>query len=286
MIPEVKAFFHEPTFTLTYVVHSGAGNKCVIIDSVLDYDSKSGRTSTEAADEVVIFIEETKLEVSWILETHVHADHLSAAPYLKSKLGGKICIGAHVPIVQETFKGVFNFGSEMSTNGDQFDHLLKDGEALNFGGLNVTALVTDGHTPACMSYVIGNAIFVGDTLFMPDFGTARCDFPGGDARQLYKSIRKLLSYPEDTDLYMCHDYGPGGRDFKWKTTVAQQKKNNIHINDLISEDAFVKMRNDRDAELDMPALILPSVQINMCAGYFPEPEANGVSYVKIPLNIL
>ncbi|OUR76429.1 MBL fold metallo-hydrolase [Alphaproteobacteria bacterium 46_93_T64] len=286
MKPEIKAFFHKPTFTVTYLVTDPQTQKCLIIDSVLDFDAKSGRTSTAAADEIIAYIEENRSELVWILETHVHADHLTAAPYLQEKLGGVVCIGDNVAAVQKVFKGVFNTGDAMATDGSQFGRLLKDGDVLECGDLKIETLYTPGHTPACLSYVVEDAIFVGDTLFMPDFGTARCDFPGGDAAELYNSIRGILSRPDETRLFMCHDYAPGGRDYCWETTVAEQRKSNIHINEDVSEAQFVEMRSGRDKELDMPVLILPSVQVNMRAGAFPDVDDNGVSYLKIPLNAL
>lgn len=284
MKPEMKAFFHKTTNTVTYVVFDPVRRKSAIIDSVLDYDQSSGSTSTLSADEVIAFIEGRGLENKWILETHVHADHLSAAPHLKARLGGEICIGEKVNLVQNVFKGIFNQELNTSGPGECFDKLLEEGERLPIGDFSVEILSTPGHTPACISYKVDDMVFVGDTLFMPDFGTARCDFPGGDAAQLYSSIKRILSFPEKTRLYMCHDYAPGGRDFAWETTVSEQRKNNIHINDDVSEEAFINMRSERDKELGMPALILPSVQVNMCGGKFPEPEENGVSYLKIPLN--
>jgi len=286
MKPEIKAFFHKPTFTVTYLVTDPQTQKCVIIDSVLDFDAKSGRTSTAAADEIIAYIKENRSELVWILETHVHADHLTAAPYLQANLGGVVCIGDNVAAVQKVFKGVFNTGDAMATDGSQFGRLLKDGDVLECGDLKIETLYTPGHTPACLSYVVEDAIFVGDTLFMPDFGTARCDFPGGDAAELYNSIRGILSRPDETRLFMCHDYAPGGRDYCWETTVAEQRKSNIHINEDVSEAQFVEMRSGRDKELDMPVLILPSVQVNMRAGAFPDVDDNGVSYLKIPLNAL
>jgi glyoxylase-like metal-dependent hydrolase (beta-lactamase superfamily II) len=286
MKPEIKAFFHGPSYTVTYVVSDPETGKCAIIDSVLDYDPKSGRTWTEAADVVVSYVRSKNLSVDWILETHVHADHLTAAPYLKEKLGGTVCIGSNVPAVQEVFKGVFNAEKDMPVDGSQFDRLLLDGEIINCGKLIIEAISTPGHTPACLSYVVGDAVFIGDTMFMPDFGTARCDFPGGDAAQLYKSIQKILSLPDETRLFMCHDYAPGGREYLWESTVKEQTDKNIHINAKVDEAAFVEMRSRRDAELDMPVLILPSVQVNMRAGGFPKPEDNGVAYLKIPLNAL
>jgi glyoxylase-like metal-dependent hydrolase (beta-lactamase superfamily II) len=257
-----------------------------VIDSVLNYDSKSGRTSTKSVDEVAQFIAEKNLRLTWILETHAHADHLTAAPYLQSKLGGKIVIGGHITSVQKVFKGVFNLDERFAVDGSQFDHLLKDGESLAFGDLSLKAIYVPGHTPACMAYEIGNALFVGDTLFMPDVGTARCDFPGGDAKNLYQSIQKILAYPHETKLYMCHDYPPSDRPVAHLSTVGEQKQSNIHVHDGITEDAFVQMRSKRDASLEMPHLILPSIQINIRAGHFPEPEANGKSYLKIPINSL
>jgi len=284
--PDIKAFFDPETGTFTYVVYAGVGSACVVIDSVLDYDPKSGRTTTKSADQVIEFISEQKLNLIWILETHAHADHLTAAPYLQSKLGGKMVIGTHITNVQSVFKGVFNLEPSFAVDGSQFDHLLQDGEFLPFGSLSLKALYVPGHTPACMAYEIGNSLFVGDTLFMPDVGTARCDFPGGDAKTLYQSIQKILSYPEETRLYMCHDYPPNGRPIEYCTTVGDEKRANIHVHDGITEEQFVKMRTQRDSSLEMPNLILPSIQVNIRAGHFPEPEANGRSYLKIPLNAL
>ena len=284
--PDIKAFFDPETWTFTYVVYAGQGSACVVIDSVLDYDPKSGRTTTKSADQVVDFISAEQLKLTWILETHAHADHLTAAPYLQGKLGGKIVIGNHITNVQNVFKGVFNLDARFATDGSQFDHLLQDGESLPFGELSLKALYVPGHTPACMSYEIGNSLFVGDTLFMPDVGTARCDFPGGDAKTLYQSIQKILAYPEETRLYMCHDYPPNDRPVEYCTTVGDEKRANIHVHAGITEEQFVKMRTQRDATLDMPNLILPSIQVNIRAGHFPEPEANGKSYLKIPLNAL
>ncbi|MFB9355286.1 MBL fold metallo-hydrolase [Sneathiella chinensis] len=286
MKPDVTAFFHKPTFTVSYLVKDPESRKCVLIDTALDFDHKSGRTATEAADAIADYVRQNDLDVVWILETHVHADHITAAPYLKEQLGGQIVIGEQVTAVQKVFKGVFNAGEGMCTDGTQFDVLLADDAVLECGGLRIHAIATPGHTPACMSYHIGDAIFVGDTLFMPDFGTARCDFPGGDAAQLYRSIRKILSFPDETRLFMCHDYAPGGREYQWLTSVGEQKEKNIHVHDGVSEAQFVEMRTTRDKELDMPLLILPSVQVNMRAGHFPEPEDNGVSYLKIPVNAL
>jgi len=286
MQPNVKTFFDKETFTATHVVWDSESKHAAIIDSVKDYDPKSGRTSTASADEVIDFVRSEGLAVEWILETHVHADHLTAAPYLKEKLGGKTAIGDHVNVVQGVFKKVFNVEDEFAVDGRQFDHLFKDGEIFHIGGLEAKVIHTPGHTPACITYVVGSSAFVGDTLFMPDFGTARCDFPGGDARQLYKSIQKILSLPPETKLYMCHDYGPNGRDYSWVTTVADERAENIHVHEGVSEDDFTKMRSDRDAQLDMPVLILPSVQVNMRAGELPPPENNGGRYLKIPLDAL
>jgi len=283
---DIKAFFDPETWTFTYVVHAGEGSACVVIDSVLNYDSKSGRTTTKSVDEVAQFMTEKKLRLTWILETHAHADHLTAAPYLQSKLGGKIVIGEHITNVQKVFKGVFNLDGRFAVDGSQFDHLLQDGESLAFGDLSLKAIYVPGHTPACMAYEIGDALFVGDTLFMPDVGTARCDFPGGDAKTLYQSIQKILAYPNETKLYMCHDYPPSDRPVAHLTTVNEQKQSNIHVHDGITEDAFVQMRSKRDATLEMPHLILPSIQVNIRAGHFPEAESNGKSYLKIPLNAL
>ena len=283
---DIKAFFDPETWTYTYVVSGGKGTPCVIIDSVLNYDPKSGRTSTHSADEVIQFIQNEELKLAWILETHAHADHLTAAPYFQEKLGGKLVIGNHIANVQSVFKGVFNLEEGFAVDGSQFDHLLTDGESLDFGELSLKALYVPGHTPACMAYEIGDALFVGDTLFMPDVGTARCDFPGGNAKTLYQSIQKILSYPNETKLYMCHDYPPNGRSPEFCSTVEAEKSGNIHVHDGIGEEQFVQMRTQRDKTLQMPTLILPSIQINIRAGHFPEPEDNGKSYLKIPLNIL
>ncbi len=287
MIPRVTTFFDEATHTATHLLVEPEGAHAAIIDSVLDFDAKSGRTSTASADKLIAACREDGLTVEWILETHAHADHLTAAPYLKEKLGGRIAIGEGIKTVQAAFGPVFNTGSEFKTDGSQFDHLFADGEIFTAGGLTITALHTPGHTPACVTYLTGDAAFVGDTLFMPDFGTARCDFPGGDARLLYRSIKKVLALPPATRLFLCHDYGgPGRPDYVWQTTVAEQRSSNKHVRDGIDEDAFVKMRTERDASLDMPALILPSIQINMRAGAFPPPDDNGTSYLKLPLNAL
>ena len=287
MKPEVRTFFDEATFTATHVVWDPQTKAAAIIDSVRDYDPKSGRTTVESADEVIDFVDGQGLTVEWILETHVHADHLTAAPYLKEKLGGKIAIGAQIATVQGVFKKVFNAEDAFATDGRQFDKLFADGEAFNIGKLEAEVMHTPGHTPACATYVVGDAAFVGDTLFMPDFGTARCDFPGGDARQLYKSIHKILALPPETRLFLCHDYkAPGRADYAWETTVAAERRDNIHVHDGVSEDDFVEMRTERDKTLDMPVLILPSVQVNMRAGNMPPAEDNGIRYLKIPVDAL
>jgi glyoxylase-like metal-dependent hydrolase (beta-lactamase superfamily II) len=284
--PLIKDFFDPETWTFTYVVYEGDGSPCVIIDSVLNYDPKSGRTRTQSADEVIAFVKAHQLQTTWILETHAHADHLTAAPYLQTHLGGKLAIGDHITSVQTVFKGIFNLDDRFKTNGTQFDHLLKEDESLVFGNLTLKALFVPGHTPACMAYEIGDAIFVGDTLFMPDVGSARCDFPGGDAKTLYRSIQKILSYPEQTKLYMCHDYPPTDRPVACMSTVADEKVGNIHVHDGVTESQFVEMRTARDKTLEMPVLILPSIQVNIRAGHFPEPDTNGIAYLKIPLNAL
>jgi len=284
--PTVKSFFDPLTSTFTHVVYEKSGSDCAIIDSVLNYDHKSGRTHTQSADTLINFVRQQNLEVQWILETHAHADHFSAAPYLKKNLGGMIAIGNRIQDVQKVFKAIFHFEDNFKTDGSQFDYLIQEDEELPLGNLRIKCLFVPGHTPACLAYQVSNSIFVGDTLFMPDVGTARCDFPGGDANALYHSVRKLLSYPSDTKLYMCHDYPPNHREIAYLTTVFEQRKNNIHIHDGVSEKAFVAMRTARDATLEMPVLILPSVQVNIRAGEFPPKESNGVSYLKIPLNLL
>jgi glyoxylase-like metal-dependent hydrolase (beta-lactamase superfamily II) len=284
----VEGFFDPATSTVSYLVLDPASRRCALIDSVLDYDAKSGRTSTASADRLIARVAALEASVEWILETHVHADHMTAAPYLKDKLGGKTGIGRQITTVQQVFGTLFNTGAEMARDGSQFDHLFADDEPFSIGALQCRALHTPGHTPACMTYVVSNgsqrAAFVGDTLFMPDYGTARCDFPGGDARTLFHSINKVLSLPEDTVLYMCHDYQPEGRELRYVSTVAEERASNVHARNGISEEEFVAMRTRRDASLEMPTLILPSVQVNMRAGHFPEPEANGTRYLKIPLN--
>ena len=284
--PLVHGIFDPSTWTVTYVVHAQDSHACAIIDSVLDYDPKSGRTSTSSADKVVDYVLGHGLQVAWILETHAHADHLSAAPYLKARLGGKTAIGANITAVQKVFKGVFNLAPDFAVDGRQFDHLIADGESLDLGSWRIQTLSVPGHTPACMAYQVGDAVFVGDTLFMPDVGSARCDFPGGDAKTLYASVHKILSLPPETRLYMCHDYPPEGRAVQFESTVAEQRAANIHLKDGIGEADFVSMRTARDATLAMPVLILPAVQINIRAGEPPPPEANGVAYLKIPLNML
>ena len=287
MRPTVEAFFDPATYTYSYVVGDPDSKHCAIIDSVLDYDPASGRTSHASADRLIAHVRENGLIVDWLLETHVHADHLSAAPYLKRELGGQLAIGENITVVQDTFGKLFNAGTEFATDGRQFDRLFKDGDTFQIGGLQGRALHTPGHTPACMTYLIGDAGFVGDTLFMPDYGTARCDFPGGDARILFASIRKLFSLPDNTRLFMCHDYkAPGRDDFRYETTVAEERAKNVHVHEGVSEDDFVAMRSARDATLGMPTLILPSVQLNMRAGQMPPAEDNGVSYLKIPLDVL
>jgi len=283
---QVHGLFDPATWTVTYIVHNGPGSECAIVDSVLDYDPKSGRTQHTSADKVIDYVHKNDLKVQWILETHAHADHLSAAPYLRVQLGGKIGIGGHITRVQKVFKGVFNLEPGFKEDGSQFDHLFQEGETILLGALAGEVMFVPGHTPACAAYRFGDAVFVGDTLFMPDVGTARCDFPGGDARALYASTRRLLSLPPETRLYMCHDYPPNQREVAFQTTVAEQRARNIHVHDGVSEDDFVAMRTRRDATLDMPTLILPAVQVNIRAGELPPKEDNGVAYLKIPLNAL
>lgn len=284
--PKVTTFFDEPTNTFSYVVQDPTSQSCAIIDSVLDFDYASGSTDVVSANEIIKFIQTNKLSVEWILETHVHADHLSAAPYLHEQLGGKTAIGEMITVVQDTFGKAFNAGTEFARDGSQFDQLFKDGDRFKIGNLDGYVLHTPGHTPACLSYVIGDAVFVGDTLFMPDFGTARCDFPGGDAKTLFKSIQKVLSLPEETRIFLCHDYKAPGRDeYVHETTVGEQRKHNIHVHEGITQEEFVKMRTARDATLAMPTLILPSVQVNMRAGEMPPAEENGQVYLKVPINL-
>lgn len=284
--PAITAFFDEPTNTVTYVVRDPKSTSCAIIDSVLDIDYAAGRISYGSADHVINFVTANKLTVEWHIETHVHADHLSAAPYLQKKLGGKIGIGRNITIVQETFGKIFNEGTEFQRDGSQFDKLFDDGDTYHIGTMTAHALLTPGHTPACMTHIVGDAAFVGDTLFMPDGGSARADFPGGDARILYRSIKRVLTLPNETRLFMCHDYGPNGRNIKWETTVAEQREHNIHAHDGVSENQFVTLREARDKTLGMPKLIIPSLQVNMKAGELPPADANGKRFLKVPLNIL
>jgi len=281
---DVKAFFDEATFTVSYVVSDPATRRAAIVDPVLDYDPSSGRTSTTSADLISSYIQESGLAIDWILETHVHADHLSGAPCLKGRHGGQIAIGVHVASVQDTFKKIFNIDT-LAVDGSQFDHLFNDGEAFKIGDIDAHVLATPGHTPACITYVIGDSAFVGDTLFMPDFGTARTDFPGGDAAQLYTSIQKIFALPDNTRLFMCHDYKAPGRDvFAWQTSIPDQRGKNIHINKNVSEREFIVLREGRDSQLGMPKLLLPAIQVNIRAGALPDPESNGVSYLKIPID--
>ena len=286
MGPEVQAFFDKPTNTVSYVVKDPQSNACAIVDAVLDFDPVSGRTAAVSAQAIAAFAEGLDLRVDWILETHAHADHLSAAPYLKDRLGAKIGIGAKITIVQNVFGKIFNAGTEFQRDGSQFDALFGDGDGIEIGTLRGYAIHTPGHTPDCMTYIFGDAAFIGDTLFMPDYGTARCDFPGGDARQLYRSIQKIFALPPQTRLFLCHDYLPPSRtEYRWETTVAEEKSHNIQINDGVAEDEFVEMRKRRDATLGMPRLIIPSVQVNMRAGQLPPAEDNGVTYLKVPVNL-
>ena len=287
---QIESFFDEASSTFSHLVLDRETGQCALVDSVLDYDPKSGRTRTTGAERLVARVRELGAQVQWLLETHVHADHLSAAPWLQAQLGGQIAIGAQITTVQKTFGTLFNAEPGFARDGSQFDHLFRDGDTFAIGGLRATAMHTPGHTPACMTYLVedgdARAAFVGDTLFMPDYGTARCDFPGGDAATLFRSVRRVLALPGDTQLYMCHDYRPGGRPLAHVSTVAEQRAANVHVHDGIAEADFVAMRQARDATLDMPVLILPSVQVNMRAGHLPPPEDNGISYLKIPLNAL
>lgn len=286
MKADVTAFFDRATNTVSYIVKDPKSHHCVIIDPVLDFDPKRGRTNTHSADQIIDYVKDHRLTVNWILETHAHADHLSAAAYIKETLDGKVAIGEHITGVQKTFKPLFNIETTFKTDGSQFDHLFQDSEEFSIGDLKAQVIYTPGHTAACITYLIGDAAFVGDTLFMPDYGTARCDFPGGDAATLYRSIRKILSLPQTTRLFMCHDYKPPGRsEYVWETTVAEQRAKNIHIHDGISEEKFVEMRTARDKTLDMPVLIIPSIQVNIRAGHFPPTEKNGVCYLKIPIDV-
>lgn len=282
--PDVTAFFDEATNTISYVVKDPQSKHCAIIDSVMDIDYAAGRIAYTHADAIVNHVQDHGLTVDWLLETHVHADHLSAAPYLQEKLGGKMGIGAKITAVQETLGKVFNEGTEFERDGSQFDRLFKDGDVFAIGDLAVRVMHTPGHTPACLTYVIGSAAFVGDTLFMPDGGSARADFPGGDAGTLFDSIQKVLALPDDTRLFMCHDYGPNGRDIRWETTVADEKAHNIHVGGDTTREAFIAMRNERDATLDMPKLIIPSLQVNMRGGHLPAPDKDGKRFLKVPIN--
>jgi glyoxylase-like metal-dependent hydrolase (beta-lactamase superfamily II) len=281
-----QAFFDPKTWTVTYVVWEPSTRHAAVIDPVLDYDFKSGHTGTAAADRVLACVAENALQVDWILETHAHADHLSGARYLQQRLGGRIAIGENIRVVQATFKKLYNLERGFQPDGSQFDHLFKDGETFMIGDVEATAMLVPGHTPADMAYLIDGSVFVGDTLFMPDVGSARADFPGGDAHQLYGSMRRLLALPPETTMYVCHDYPPATREARWKTTVAEQKAHNIHVRDGIGEDEFVAMRQARDATLEVPTLILPSIQVNVRAGQLPPADENGVSYLRIPLNTL
>jgi glyoxylase-like metal-dependent hydrolase (beta-lactamase superfamily II) len=282
--PEVHAFFDEPTNTISYIVKDPNSNACAVIDSVMDIDYAAGRITYDGADAIIDTIHKNAWTLEWIIETHVHADHLSAAPYIQQKIGGKLGIGENITIVQDTFGKIFNEGTEFQRDGSQFDRLFKDGDTYTIGTMTAHAMHTPGHTPACMTHVIGDAAFVGDTLFMPDGGSARADFPGGDARTLYRSSRRVLKLPQETRLFMCHDYGPNGRDIKWETTVGEERKHNIHLKDGISEDEFVSMREARDKSLDMPKLIIPSLQVNMRAGKLPPKDETGKTFLKVPIN--
>jgi len=284
--PEVTAFFDEPTNTISYVVKDPNSNACAIIDSVMDIDYAAGRIAYESADEIIDFVRKNGLEVEWLIETHAHADHLSAAPYIQDKLGGKLGIGENIKVVQEVFGKIFNEGTEFQRDGSQFDRLFTDGDTYEIGSMKAFAMLTPGHTPACMTHVIGDAAFVGDTLFMPDGGTARADFPGGDARTLYRSIKRVLELPGETRLFMCHDYAPGGREIKWETTVAEERAQNIHVREGVSEDDFVAVREARDKTLELPKLIIPSIQVNMRGGNLPEPDESGKRHLKVPINEL
>lgn len=282
--PEVTAFFDEPTNTVSYVVKDPNSTSCAVVDSVMDIDYAAGRIAYHSADQIIDFIRANDLKLEWLIETHVHADHLSGAPYIQQKLGGQIGIGANITIVQETFGKVFNEGTEFQRDGSQFDRLFKDGDSYMIGTMKAYAMHTPGHTPACMTHVIGDAAFVGDTLFMPDGGSARADFPGGDARTLYRSIKRVLALPGEIRLFMCHDYGPNGREIRWETSVAEQRAHNIHVRDGITEDQFVATREARDKTLSMPKLIIPSLQVNMKAGELPAPDASGKRFLKVPIN--
>ncbi len=285
--PQVRAFFDEPTFTASYVVHDPATREAAIIDSVLDFNHAAGRTSFDSADKIIAFVEEEGLKVRWVLETHAHADHLSAAPYLQEKLGGELAIGSEIVTVQNVFGKIFNEGTRFQRDGSQFDRLLIDGDTLMVGEIPLIALHVPGHTPADMAYLIGDALFTGDTMFMPDYGSARADFPGGDARQLYRSVRRLMQLPDETRVFLCHDYKAPNRDeYVWETTMLAERTGNVHFHEGVGEDDFVEVRTQRDATLAMPKLILPAIQVNMRGGHVPESEGNGVSYLKLPLNAL
>ncbi|MBA5779448.1 MBL fold metallo-hydrolase [Stappia sp. F7233] len=284
--PEVTGFFDPATNTISYVVKDPASKSCAIVDSVMDIDYAAGRISYQHADEIIEFVRRNDLKVEWLIETHVHADHLSAAPYIQQKVGGKLGIGRNITIVQNTFGKIFNEGTEFQRDGSQFDRLFDDGDTYKVGSMECLAIHTPGHTPACVTHVMGDAAFVGDTLFMPDGGSARADFPGGDAGTLYDSIQKILSLPDETRLFMCHDYGPNGRDIQWETTVGDEKAHNIHVGGGKTKEEFVKFRTERDATLDMPKLIIPSLQVNMRAGELPPPDSDGKRYLKVPVNAL
>lgn len=285
--PKVTAFFDEATNTISYVVADTVTKACAVVDSLLDFDQASGRTKTDSADKMIAFVRAQELTCEWIIDTHVHADHLTAAPHIQRALGGQTGIGADISTVQKVFARIFNEGQSFHTDGSQFDHLFQDGETYKIGSLEARAIHTPGHTPACTSHLIADALFVGDTIFMPDFGTARCDFPGGDAGTLYDSIQKLFALPDETRVFLCHDYkAPGRNEYVWETTIGAEKQSNVHVKTGTWRDEFIKMRTSRDATLAMPKLILPSVQINMRAGDLPEPEDNGLRYMKIPINAL
>jgi len=284
--PDVVAFFDEPTNTISYIVKDPNSDACAVVDSVMDIDYAAGRITYDGADRIISYIEDHGWKLEWIIETHVHADHLSAAPYIQQKLGGKLGIGENITIVQDTFGKVFNEGTEFQRDGSQFDRLFTDGDSYTIGTMTAYAIHTPGHTPACMTHVVGDAAFVGDTLFMPDGGSARADFPGGDARELYRSMKRVLALPEETRLFMCHDYGPNGRDIQWETTVADERRHNIHVKDGVSEEEFVALREARDATLAMPKLIIPSLQVNMRAGQLPPKDEGGKTFLKVPVNTL
>ncbi|MEK7456576.1 MAG: MBL fold metallo-hydrolase [Pseudomonadota bacterium] len=285
--PVVRSFFDEPTFTASYVVHDPVTRAAAIIDSVMDFDPASGRTDHGSAQSIIDYVQAEGLKVEWLLETHAHADHLSAAPFLQEQLGGKLAIGRAITTVQSVFGKIFNEGTQFERDGSQFDHLFDDGDRFSIGSIPAVALHVPGHTPADLAYVIGDAVFTGDTLFMPDYGTARADFPGGDARMLYRSIRRLMDLPRETRTFLCHDYkAPGRDDFVWETTIGQERDSNVHVHEGVGEDEFVEMRTRRDATLGMPRLILPSIQVNMRGGHLPEPEENGTRYLKLPLDVL